>query len=167
MASPISRERVHRWEDPLRTAALAAEVDGLTFLRSMMAGDVPAPPIAVTLGFTMLEADKGRVVCELDPAEFHFNPIGSVHGGVYATLLDTCTGCAVHSTLPAGVRYTSLDLSVKFLRPLKADSGPVRCEGEVVHLGSRMALAEARLFDGAGALCATATSSCMIFRRPA
>jgi uncharacterized protein (TIGR00369 family) len=161
-----ARERVHSWEDPLRTAALAAEVDGLTFLHAMMAGEVPRAPIASTLGFTMLEAEKGRVLCEMDPAEFHFNPIGSVHGGVYATLLDTATGCAVHSTLPAGTRYTSLDLTVKFLRPLKADSGPVRCEGKVVHEGSRMALAEARLWDAAGTLCATATSSCMIFRRP-
>ena len=160
----MARERVHRWDDPLRTAALAAEVDGLTFLKAMMAGDVPRAPIASTLGFTIVEAEKGRVVCELDPAEFHFNPIGSVHGGVYATVLDTATGCAVHSTLPAGTRYTSLDLSVKFLRALRAESGPVRCEGEVVHEGSRMALAEARLWDNAGALCATATSSCMIFR---
>jgi uncharacterized protein (TIGR00369 family) len=163
-AEPAVRERVHRWEDPLRTAAVARDVDGLTFLRMMASGEVPAPPIATTLGFTVLEVAQGRVVFGLEPAEFHFNPIGSVHGGVVATLLDSAAGCAVHSALPAGARYTSLDLSVKFLRPLGADSGEVRCEGLVVHLGGRTALAEARLFDGAGRLTAHATSSCMIFR---
>jgi uncharacterized protein (TIGR00369 family) len=163
-AEPLVRERVHRWEDPLRTAAVAAEVDGLTFVRMLAAGEVPPPPIATTLGFTVLEVEEGRVVFGLDPAEFHYNPIGSVHGGVFATLLDSAAGCAVHSVLPAGARYTSLDLSVKFLRPLGADSGPVRCEGLVVHLGGRTALAEARLFDDAGRLAAHATSSCMIFR---
>lgn len=122
------------------------------------------PPIATTLGFGVEEVEEGRVVFTMEPAEFHFNPIGSVHGGVFATLLDSAAGCAVHSALPAGARYTSPDLSVKFLRGLGAGSGPVRCEGLVIHMGSRTALAEARLFDGAGRLCAHATSSCLIFR---
>lgn len=158
------RERTHTWSDPHLTAAAAAESDGVTFLRRMASGEVPGPPIAQTLGFTVLEVEVGRVVFGMNPAEFHFNPIGSVHGGVFATILDSATGCAVHSTLPAGASYTSLDLSVKFLRGLGAGSGPVRCEGLVVHLGGRTALAEARLTDGAGRLCAHATSSCMIFR---
>ncbi len=159
-----TRERVHRWEDPMRTAAAAAEVDGLTFLRMMASGEVPGPPIAHTLGFTVDEVEQGRVVFGLEPAEFHFNPIGSVHGGVYATLLDSAAGCAVHSALPVGARYTSLDLSVKFLRALTAGSGRVRCEGLLVHLGGRTALAEARLTDRQGRLVAHATSSCLIFR---
>ncbi|MCX6463416.1 MAG: PaaI family thioesterase [Pseudonocardiales bacterium] len=163
-ARPALRERTHAWGDPRATAAAARESDGLTFLRRMAAGEFPAAPIAGTLGFTILEAEHGRVVFGLEPDEFHFNPIGSVHGGVFATLLDSAAGCAVHSTLPAGTAYTSLDLSVKFLRGLGVDSGPVRCEGLVVHLGGRTALAEARLTDGAGRLCAHATSSCLLFR---
>ncbi len=164
MTATDPRERVHTWSDPRLTAAAALESDGLTFLRRMAAGEVPGPPIAQTLGFTTLEVDAGRVVFGMDPEEFHFNPIGSVHGGVFATLLDSAAGCAVHSMLPAGATYTSLDLSVKFLRGLGAGSGPVRCEGLVVHLGGRTALAEARLTDGRGRLCAHATSSCLIFR---
>ena len=159
-----TRERVHRWEDPLQTAAVAAEVDGLTFIRMLAAGEVAPPPIATTLGFTVETVEEGRVVFGMQPAEFHYNPIGSVHGGVYATLLDSAAGCAVHTALPAGARYTSLDLTVKFLRPLTATSGPVRCEGLVVHMGGRTALAEARLTDEQGRLVAHATSSCLIIR---
>ena len=158
------RERTHTWQDPMETAGAAAATDGLTFWKRVMTGELPPPPIATTLGFTVHEVEEGRVVFGMTPAEFHFNPIGSVHGGVFATLLDSATGCAVHSALPAGVRYTSLDLSVKFLRALGAESGEVRCEGLVVHLGGRTALAEARLWDGAGRLCAHATSSCLIIR---
>lgn len=165
-ATPAVRERVHRWEDPLRTAAAGHGLDGLTFLSRMAAGELPAPPIATTLGFTLESVEEGRAVFVLQPAEFHFNPIGSVHGGVYATVLDSAAGCAVHSSLPAGARYTSLDLSVKFLRALGAESGPVRCEGLVVHMGKRTALAEARLYGGAGRLAAQATSSCLILRPP-
>ncbi|GAA3222957.1 hotdog fold thioesterase [Pseudonocardia petroleophila] len=161
---PDVRERSHTWQDPRLTAAAAQGVDGLTFLRALASGEVPPAPIATTLGFTLLEVESGRVVFGLEPQEYHFNPIGSVHGGVFATLLDSAAGCAVHSALPAGVGYTSLDLSVKFLRGLGATSGPVRCEGLVVHLGGRTALAESRLYDGEGRLCAHATSSCMIFR---
>lgn len=160
----LLRERTHRWDDPLATAAAARDVDGLTFLGLLASGAVPAPPIAGTLGMTVEEIGEGRVVFGLEPAEYHFNPIGSVHGGVFATLLDSAMGCAVHSVLPAGVRYTSLDLSVKFLRPLGVGSGPVRCEGQVVHLGGRTALAEGRLFDGAGRLAAHGTSTCLIIR---
>jgi uncharacterized protein (TIGR00369 family) len=159
-----TRERTYAWTDPRETAAAAVGLDGLTFLRRLAAGEVPAAPIATTLGFTVHGVEEGRVVFGLEPAEFHYNPIGSVHGGVFATLLDSAAGCAVHSALPAGVYYTSLDLSVKFLRALTVDSGPVRCEGRVVHLGARTALAEARLTDGRGRLCAHATSQCLLVR---
>jgi uncharacterized protein (TIGR00369 family) len=161
------RERTYSWSDPMRTAAAAAEVDGLTFMRMVAAGEVPGPPIAGTLGFTVLadELEVGRAVFVFEPAEYHFNPIGSVHGGVFATLLDSAAGCAVHTTLPAGARYTSLDLSVKFLRGLGLGSGPVRCEGRVLHLGGRTALAEAKIVDAQDRLVAHATSSCLIMRR--
>ncbi|WP_433555525.1 PaaI family thioesterase [Pseudonocardia xinjiangensis] len=145
------------------TAAVAREMDGLSFVRMLVSGEV-APPIASTLGVTAEAVEQGRVVFGMDPEEFHFNPIGSVHGGVFAALLDSAMGCPVHSALPAGVRYTTLDISVKYLRPLGLDSGHVRCEGVVVHLGTRTALAEGRLYDGEGRLCAHATSTCMLLR---
>jgi uncharacterized protein (TIGR00369 family) len=161
---PTTRERSHTWPDPAHTASAARDVDGLTFLRLLAAGEVPPAPIATTLGMTIEEVAEGRVVFGLEPAEYHFNPIGSVHGGVYATLLDSACGCAVHSTLPAGARYTSLDLTVKFLRGIDLGTGPVRCTGQVLHLGRSTALAEARLTDAEGRLYAHATSSCMVFR---
>jgi uncharacterized protein (TIGR00369 family) len=114
------------------------------------------------VGFRLVSVDAGTVVFALDPAEYHYNPIGSVHGGVYATLLDSAAGCAVHSMLPAGVGYTSLDLSVKFLGAVRVGSGALTCTGTVTHLGKRTALAEARLQDASGRLLATATSSCLI-----
>jgi uncharacterized protein (TIGR00369 family) len=161
---PAIHERSHTWADPALTASAARDVDGLTFLRRLAAGEIPPAPIATTLGMTLEEVEEGRVVFGLEPAEFHYNPIGSVHGGVYATLLDSACGCAVHSALPAGARYTSLDLTVKFLRGLTVASGPVRCEGRLINIGRSTALAEARLTDAAGRLCAYATSSCMLLR---
>src|SRR6476661_10947253 len=110
------------------SAAAARTSAGIDVLRALAAGELPAPPILATLGFELESVEPGRVVFTVDPAEYHYNPIGSVHGGVYATVLDSATGCAVHSTLPAGARYTSLDLSVKFLRGLDVAVGPVRCE---------------------------------------
>ncbi len=161
---PATRERHHTWPDPALTASLARGLDGLSFLRQLAAGDIPPAPIATTLGMTLEDVEHGHVVFGLQPAEFHYNPIGSVHGGIYATLLDSACGCAVHSALPVGARYTSLDLTVKFLRGIDVGTGPVRCAGQLIHLGRRTALAEARLTDATGRLYAHATSSCMIFR---
>jgi uncharacterized protein (TIGR00369 family) len=161
---PTTRERSHTWSDPALTAAAARDVDGLTFLRQLASGEIPSAPIATTLGMTLEEVEEGRVVFGFEPAEFHYNPIGSVHGGVYATMLDSACGCVVQSALPAGARYTSLDLTVKFLRGMNVQTGPVRCEGRLIHMGRSTALAEARLTDATGRLYAYATSSCMIMR---
>ena len=158
------RTRTITWQDPMETATAAMDGrSGLDLMRSLIAGEIPAPPIAHSLGFTLSEVDEGRAVFVLDPAEFHYNPIGSVHGGVFATLLDSACGCAVHTTLPAGTAYTSLDLSVKFLGAMRADTGLVTCTGTVKHRGRRTALAEAEIRDGRGKLLATATSSCLLF----
>jgi uncharacterized protein (TIGR00369 family) len=158
------RRRTHAWEDPAASAAAARELDGITFLREMMAGRYPPPPIAATLGFGLVSVEPGKAVFDITPAEYHYNPIGSVHGGVYATMCDSACGCAVHSMLPAGTFYTSLDLSVKFIRPVTTGTGRLLCEGTVEHFGSRTALAIARLTDSDGKLYAHATSSCLIFR---
>ena len=158
------RRREHRWADPAIAASVARDMDGMTFFGEILAGRLPPPPIAATLGFDLVSVEKGRVVFELTPAEFHYNPIGSVHGGVYATLCDSACGCAVHSMLPAGAFYTSLDLATRFIRPLTAATGRLLCEGTISHLGSRTAVAHARLTDAAGKLHAEATSSCLIVR---
>jgi uncharacterized protein (TIGR00369 family) len=112
----------------------------------------------------LVSVEPGQVVFEITPAEFHYNPIGSLHGGVYATLCDSACGCAVHSMLPVGAYYTSLDLTTRFIRPATAATGRLVCEGTVSHFGSRTAVAHARLTDARGKLYAEATSSCMIFR---
>ena len=162
----VVRERTTTWEDPMLTAAQLGRLTGMELLEAVRAGELPAPPIASTLGFDIELVEEGRVVFVLDPAEFHYNPIGSVHGGVMATLLDSALGCAVHSTLPAGVGYTSLDLDVRFLRGITTRTGRVRCEGRVVHSGRRTALAEATITDGDGKLLATGSSSCLVFEVP-
>jgi uncharacterized protein (TIGR00369 family) len=161
------RERTYRWDDPAITAAAAREQDGASFLEAILDGTLPGVPIAHTLDFRPASVQPGVVVFEFTPAEFHYNPIGSVHGGMMATLCDSACACAVQSMLPAGSYYTSLDLNVKFLRPVTASTGPMTCEGSVTHLGGRSALAQARLTDAGGKLYAHATSSCMIFRPPA
>lgn len=147
------------WVDPTPLAAL----DGLSQLHALTRGEMPPPPVMSLVGMTSFEAEFGKVVVEMPAAEFHYNPLGSVHGGVISTLLDTAAGCSVHSTLAVGEMYTSLDLTVKFLRPVTVASGLLRCEGSVIQRGRRTALAEAQLFDEAGKLLAHATSSCMIF----
>jgi uncharacterized protein (TIGR00369 family) len=163
VTSLADRSRTFAWPDPAVYAAHLGRTTGLEFMRTMMAGDLPPPPIMHTLGFTDLQAEEGRVVVTLDAREFHYNPLGVVHGGVLATVLDTAAGCAVHTTLPAGVGYTSLDLTTKFLRPVTVDSGRLTCVGTILSQGRRTALAEARLTDARDRLVAHATSSCLLF----
>ncbi|MFJ5531782.1 PaaI family thioesterase [Streptomyces sp. NPDC093261] len=162
----MGRSRTYEWDDPAVTAAAAGRMSGLEFLYELLAGRLPAPPVIATLGLVLSEVDQGRVVFSLVPGEEHYNPIGSVHGGVYATLLDSAAGCAVHSTLPQGMAYTSLDLTVKFLRPVTVDTGEVRAVGTVLSSGRRTALAQAQLLDSADRLLAHATSSCVLFPTP-
>ena len=157
-----ARTRTFGWSDPAAYAGLR-DRSGLELLQAMARGELPAPPIMHTIGAAGIEAEEGRVTVLLDPQEFHYNPLGTVHGGIIATLLDTAAACSVHSTLPAGVAYTSIDLTVKFLRPVTLSSGRLRCEGSVLQRGRRTALAQAQLYDDAGRLAAHATSSCLIF----
>lgn len=168
MTEPIRRRdarlRTYEWDDPAVSGAASRELGGAEFFQAIADGKLSAPPITATLDFTLTSVEPGRAVFELTPSEFHYNPIGSVHGGVCATLCDSACGCAVHSMLPAGSYYTSLDLSVKFLRAITAATGRLICEGTVAHLGARTALAQARLTGEDGKLYAQATSSCLIFR---
>jgi uncharacterized protein (TIGR00369 family) len=158
------RQRTYQWDDPLIAAAAARQLDGLAFFREILAGRLPAPPIMATLGIRGVAFEEGRAVFEVTPAEYHYNPIGSVHGGVYATICDSACGCAVHTMLPAGAYYTSLDLDTRFIRPITSSTGRLLCEGTVDYIGTRTALARARLVNPDGKLFAQATSNCLIFR---
>jgi uncharacterized protein (TIGR00369 family) len=158
------RERTFSWDDPAAIARAGAGMSGAEFFAAVAAGTVPLPPVMRALDFDGVAFGEGSAAFRLTPQEFHYNPLGTVHGGVFATLLDSACGCAVHTLLPSGVFYTSLDLSVKFLRPVTVETGPITAEGSVVHLGRRTALAEARITDAAGKVYVTATSSCLVLR---
>jgi uncharacterized protein (TIGR00369 family) len=146
-----------------KLARLAPTYDGLSFLRAIKDGELPPAPIAELLGFEIRHITRGRVVFAMTPQEKHYNPIGMVHGGVTATLLDTVMGCALHSTLPQGVGYSTLDISVRYLRPVNVATGAVIATGSLVHSGRRTATAEATLHDVTlGRLLATATSTLLV-----
>jgi uncharacterized protein (TIGR00369 family) len=158
-----TRTRTLVWQDPVPTAAAGATMSGIEYMRAIVAGEMPPPPIAVTMRMRPFELEEGRVVFEGEPGEEHYNPIGVVHGGYASTLLDSALGCAVHTTLPAGVAYTSLGLEAKFVRPITRDTGRVLCEAEVLHRGRRQATAEARLTAAdSGKLLAHGIATCMI-----
>jgi uncharacterized protein (TIGR00369 family) len=137
--------------------------DGLGFLRAIISGELPQPPISELVGFHLTEADKGRAVFEGLPEFHHYNPIGSVHGGFAATLLDSALGCAIFSTLLKGDTWTTLELKVNYVRAMTQDTGPVRAEGRVIHRGRTLATSEGDLKDKSGKLYAHATTTCMIF----
>lgn len=157
------RARTYAWRDPAPFLAALPITPGLALLEQMMRGEIPEPPIARTIGFADFQAESGQVTVTLRPAEHHLNPLGTVHGGVICTLLDTVCGCAIHTTLDAGTRYTRLDLNTRFLRPVTAATGLIRCVGEVIARGSRTATAQARLVDENDRLLAHATSTCLLF----
>jgi uncharacterized protein (TIGR00369 family) len=158
-----TRSRTFSWADPGLTGAQLGRRSGLDFLRAMVSGEVPPPPAMQLLGVDGFLVEEGRVEVFMTPQEFHYNPLGTVHGGILATLLDTGAGCAVHSTLPAGIGYTSLDLITKFLKPVMVASGVLRCEATVLSAGRTSVLAEARLHDERARLVAHALSSCLLF----
>ena len=159
------RVRSFSWEDPAAMAQVASELSGLDYMRGISDGTQPRPPIAAMFGLSIPEIAVGRAVFAMEPAEWMYNPIGSVHGGVAAMLLDSCMGCAVHTTLEAGVGYTTTDLQVRYIRGMDASTGRVLAEGTVVHSGRRTATAEGRLFvQETGTLLAHATTGCVILR---
>lgn len=160
------RERLVQWGDPQRGRRLAEQegLSGIEFLRAIQSGRFSPPPIVELLGMRLASVEPGRVVFTVEPAEYHYNPIGVVHGGLAATLLDSAMGCAVQTLAPAGVAYLTLELKVNLVRPLRLGMGVVSGEGTVLHFGRQTALAEARLTDADGKLYAHATSTCLIVR---
>lgn len=159
-----ARTRTVSWEDPRALAEAGRGLSGLEYLRKLAAGELPRPPIGALMDFRLAELEEGRAVFTVEPAEFHYNPIGVVHGGLAATLLDSAMGCAVHSTLPAGAGYTTLEIKVNYVRALTAETGAVRCEAKVIHVGGRTATAEGRVLGRDGRLYAHGTTTCIIFR---
>lgn len=145
------------------TAEELRSVSGLEFLSGIVAGRFPAPPISATLGFRLAEVELGRALFIGIPERAFYNPIGSVHGGWASTLLDSCMGCAVHSTLAAGQGYTTLELKVNLVRAITDTTGEVRAEGRTLATGRRVATAEGRILDSAGKLLAHATTTCLVF----
>ena len=178
MTTPAAEETLARWladeaalRERMKTIGVArpeqlAGKTGLEFLRGMLAGDHPAPPIGETLDFTLVEVEFGRAVFQGRPLMRHYNPLGSVHGGWFATLLDSALGCAVHTTMPAGKAYTTAELKVNIVRPLSVKVPLVRAEGKVIHGGNRMATAEARLTGPDGKLYAHGSTTCFVFDIP-
>lgn len=160
MSQEIMNSRTHEWADPRQIAEEIRDMSGEEFFSAWQDGQV-VPPMAATLGFRLAAFDEGRVEITCDPAEFHYNPSGMVHGGLAATLLDTATGCAIHTLLPAGVGYATLDLHVTYLRPVTTQTGPLTCVGTVTSHGRRVAVAEAELL-GEDRRVAQATSTCLI-----
>ena len=158
-----TRERHLIWQDPLASAAQATGLSGREYLEKIGRGEIPPPPIAVLLRMQPVELGEGRAVFEGAPGEEHYNPIGQIHGGYAATILDSVLGCAVHTTLPSGAAYSTLSLEVKYARPISRDTGIVRAEAEVLHRGRRQAIAEARLTAAeTGKVLASATSTILI-----
>jgi uncharacterized protein (TIGR00369 family) len=136
---------------------------GLSFLSAMVAGEVPQPPIGATLGFHLAEVNQGYACFEGMPERRHYNPIGTVHGGFAATLLDSALGCAIFTTLEKGDAWTTLELKLNMVRPISEDTGPMRAEGRIIHRGRTIATSDGTLKDRAGKLYAHATTTCMIF----
>jgi len=158
------RTRTITWEDPTATIQTGKTISGFAYLQAMQSGELPPPPFAVLLGISISEVSEGRVVFVVEPSEYHYNPLGTVHGGVMATLLDSALGCAVQSMLQAGTSYTTLELKVNYLRPVTERTGTIYAEGKIIHVGGRIATAEGRLTDAAGKLYAHATTTCIILR---
>jgi uncharacterized protein (TIGR00369 family) len=163
VTQPTDRTRTFSWSDPLATAATLSELNGLDAMRAVISGELPPPPIADMLGMELVHADRGHVIFRLQPQEFMYNPIGSVHGGIAATMLDSALGCSIHTTLDAGVGYTTSDLQIRYVRAISLGVGPVLAESRVIHEGRRLATAEGRLYaQEGGKLFAHGSTSCLI-----
>jgi uncharacterized protein (TIGR00369 family) len=165
-ANTDSGERCHtiRWSDPAISAHAIKTMSGLDYVLTLRDGTSPMPPMYRLFNFRLLDVEMGRVAFELAPAEFHCNPVGLIHGGFACTALDSVTALAVVTLLPAGADVMSLEVKVNFVRAIKVEIGSMRCEGHVIHAGTRIATAEGRITDSNGTLYAHAVSTCLVMR---
>ena len=157
------RSTTVRWRDPREGLAALPSTDGIDYLRMMAAGDIPPAPMAGHIRMQLVEVERGAVTFHCHPDESHYNPLGTVHGGLVCTLLDSALGCAAHTTLPAGTGYTSIEIKINYLRPVTPDSGPLICVGRVTKEGRRVTFAEGEVRDKTGRAVATASGSLLIF----
>lgn len=157
----MEHSRTTTWSDPVALAQMARQLSGIDFLRWLI-DEKQGVPIGVTLGFSLVEVDDGVAVFQAEAGPWAYNPLGSVHGGWYSAVLDAPLGCALQTTLPAGVGYTTLEFKVNVVRAVRTDTGVLRAVGRLVHRGSRTAVTEARMEDREGRLYAYATSTCLI-----
>jgi len=158
----MTRSLTVSWDDPLAAFAAGKALAGIDYMKEMIAGRIAPPPIMRLMGFRLAQVGEGLAVFECEPAEQHYNPIGVVHGGLAMTLLDSAMGCCVHTRLPAGVGYTTLEAKVNLVRAITAKTGTIRATGKVIHFGGKTATAEGRLEDAAGKLLAHGTTTCII-----
>jgi uncharacterized protein (TIGR00369 family) len=160
---PVDDQSAPAIEYGVTPPQIMATMPGLDFVRAIFDGKLPAPPIMQGIEPFASTAEPGVVVMHSTPGFRHYNPIGSVHGGYAATLLDSVMGLAVHTMLPAGTGYTTLEFKISFIRGMTGDTGPVRSEGRTLNVGRRAATAEARITDAKGRLLAHATTTCLVF----
>ncbi len=161
-----SRERVVRWSDPLSLARASRSMGGRAFLEALQREDLPPPPFSQLVRFRFEEIGDGEVRCALEPDESQYNPHGSVHGGIVATVLDTVMGCAVHSRLPVGRGYTTLEIKVNYVRAVTIAAGTLHATGRLLHLGRQTAVADGRIVDAGGRLYAHSSTTCLVFEAP-
>lgn len=155
-------QRTFTWEDPMAVLARSKHLSGLEYLQAMLRGEFPSPPISKALDFKLVSIEKGRAVFECMPQEFHYNPIGVVHGGLASTLLDSAMGCAVQTMLPAGTTYVTVELHINLVRAITKTTGLVYAESEVLHSGRTLATAQGRLTDAQGKLYAHGSTTCIV-----
>lgn len=156
------RVRTVSWGDPAISVEAARSLSGVDFVRKIMRNQIPTPPVFDLIDFRLVKVEPGEVIGELEPAEFHYNPMGGVHGGVVCTLLDSVMGLAVHAQLPPGSLFATLEVKVHFVRPISVKTGTLVAEGKVIHPGSRIATAEGRLINQQGKLYAHGTATCIV-----
>ncbi len=159
----METSRTFNWDDPFEIAGDIREKSGIEFLQGLIDKNAGIP-IGRSLGFALVEVSEGKAVFEAEAGPWVYNPIGSVHGGWYSAVLDAPLGCALHSTLPAGFGYTTLELKVNIVRAVRPDTGVLRAVGTLIHKGKRTAVTEAKMVDQEGRLFAHATSTCLVFQ---
>lgn len=156
------RKRTFTWEDPMIGAVKAMTMNGFDYLKEIEAGIIPPPPIGLLMDFRICSIEPGEVIFEVTPSEFHYNPIGMVHGGLYATIMDSTMGSAIQTILPAGSGYSTIDLQITYVKSARIETGILTCTGKVIHPGKKIATGYAEVRDSKGVLYAHATTTCMI-----
>ena len=157
------QSRTVTWHDPAPTVARGLSMPGIDYLKAMIAGELPPPPMARLMRFDLVDVEPGKVVFTCEPDASMYNPSGAIHGGLVCTVLDSVAGLALHSTLPAGKGYTSIEIKVNYLKPVRLDAGPLSATGTVVKSGARVGFTEGVVTDALGKVVATATSTLLIF----